>query len=134
MFVAVVAKVEAGTSGPESQTFTLRAPVCTGIETSTVPVSLTVLKRPCLRTKENGLRRRIWSLTATIKCPSETGESKRSRRTGMLEEAWTGAGTAVGGVSPVFLAMTAVGFFAATTGGFEAFFFAAASASAIFAA
>src|SRR5215471_14438388 len=88
----VVARIEAGTSGPESQTLTLTAPECTGIISSTVPVPLTVLKMLSRRLKLNCRRRRIWSLTATMTLPSLIGELKRSRRVPLPEAgAETGA-------------------------------------------
>src|SRR6185369_2956584 len=101
-------------SGPESQTFTFSAPAWTGIETSTVPVPFTDLKMLSLRVKAKGLRRRIWSLTATITWPSEIGESKRSRRVGVPEAA---AGAGVGCSRARARAGTAVGFFAEATAG-----------------
>src|SRR5258706_5170897 len=109
-------------SGPESQTLTLNAPAWTGIETSTVPVPLTDLKMLSLRVNEKGLRRRIWSLTATITWPSEIGESKRSRRVDVPEAA---AGAGVGSSLPRARAGPCVGFLADATAGRARSLFAA---------
>src|ERR1700694_4192432 len=75
-------------SGPESHTLTSAAPARTGIDSSTVPRLLSFFLN------ENCLRRRIWSFTATITCPSESGDSKRRRSIPVVE-------AEVGGDGPI---------------------------------
>src|SRR5262245_49860626 len=105
-------------SGPESQTLIAAAPGGTEMLADRLRLS------PFLN--ENGRLSRIWSLTATMTCPSGIGASNASRSVAVFE-ATAGAGAA----GPVGAAVAAA--FAAGSGAVAAGFLACAAPSLVFA-